>query len=178
MTRPHVALLRGINVGGNNPVPMAELRVTFEDMGFTDVTTYIQSGNVLFRGERIDENAIQARLSEQFSYHGRVVVLTGTAYRKNLAAAPASWGHDDTRKHNALFTLAGMSPDDVLSQLPLLSEFEEVATGTAALFWSAPKDKITRTMFARKLVGDPMYKELTIRNHNTTFRLAELLDAM
>lgn len=65
MTRPHVALLRGINVGGNNPVPMAELRVTFEDMGFTDVTTYIQSGNVLFRGERIDENAIQARLSEQ-----------------------------------------------------------------------------------------------------------------
>ncbi|MBT8249961.1 MAG: DUF1697 domain-containing protein [Acidimicrobiia bacterium] len=178
MTRPHLALLRGINVGGNNPVPMAELRDAFGDMGFTDVATYIQSGNVLFRGARVDENAIQARLSEQFSYHGRVVVLSGAAYRKNLAAAPPAWGHDDTRKHNALFTLAGMKPKEVLSRLPPLSEFEEVATGPGVIFWSAPKDKYTKTMFARKLVGHPMYKELTIRNQNTTFKLAKLLDEM
>lgn len=178
MTQPHVALLRGINVGGNNPVPMSELRDTFEDMGFTDVATYIQSGNVLFRGTGVDEGAIEARLSQQFSYHGRVVVLSRTAYRKNLAAAPPAWGQDETKKHNALFTLAGMKPKDVLSQLPPLSEFEQVGTGPGVIFWSAPKDKLTKTMFARKLVGHPMYKELTIRNHNTTFKLAALLDEM
>ena len=123
-------------------------------------------------------NAIEARLSKQFDYHGRVVVLSRTAYRKNMAAAPPAWGHDDLAKHNALFTLAGVKPKDVVRQLPPLAEFEKIATGPDAIFWSAPKDKITKTMFARKLVGNPMYKELTIRNHNTTFKLAKLLDEM
>jgi uncharacterized protein (DUF1697 family) len=59
----YVALLRGINVGGRNPVPMADLRAAFEDAGHTAVRTYIQSGNVLFEaGGRIDEDAVEAVL--------------------------------------------------------------------------------------------------------------------
>ena len=52
MTTSYVALLRGVNVGGRAKLSMADLRVAFVDMGFDDVSTYIQSGNVLFRTSR------------------------------------------------------------------------------------------------------------------------------
>lgn len=52
MTVRHVSLLRGINVGGNNLISMARLRALYEALGCEDVTTYLQSGNVVFRRER------------------------------------------------------------------------------------------------------------------------------
>ena len=51
----YVALLRGINVGGKNIVEMARLKQAFEELGFTSVKTYINSGNVIFRAERIKD---------------------------------------------------------------------------------------------------------------------------
>lgn len=50
----YLALLRGINVGGANIIPMSALRASFEALGFDDVLTYIQSGNVVFRARRGD----------------------------------------------------------------------------------------------------------------------------
>jgi uncharacterized protein (DUF1697 family) len=79
----HVALLRGINVGGNNKVPMAELREVVASLGHTGVSTYIQSGNVLFtaqEGAAADAPALAAGLEQAieraFGLRLRVVVLS------------------------------------------------------------------------------------------------------
>jgi uncharacterized protein (DUF1697 family) len=76
----HVALLRGINVGGNNKIAMADLREVVASLGHTDVTTYIQSGNVLFSARETDTSVLAAGLeqaiAEAFAIRPRVVVLS------------------------------------------------------------------------------------------------------
>ena len=83
----HVALLRGINVGGRNKVPMADLREVVASLGYTGVTTYIQSGNVLFSTADTDTAALaaalEAAIEDRFGISAAVVVLS----RDELAAA-------------------------------------------------------------------------------------------
>ena len=108
-----LTLLRGLNVGGQNVIGKGDLIRCFEDLGFDGVRAYIQSGNVLFRSNEsrvaVLTRAIEARLSERLSNRVRAVVLTRARYRAALAAAPEHWGRKDDRKHNALFTLRGVT---------------------------------------------------------------------
>ena len=175
-----MALLRGINVGGNNIISKDALRRCFEDLGFTAVRTYIQSGNVLFRaaagGTEQLTVRVEAGLSDRFAYAARAVVLSYADYRSALAAAPAGWGEDSACRHNALFTLVGTTPGEVLAGLPpLKDELETVAAGPGVIFWSAEKKRVTRSAFV-KLPALPEYRQVTIRNHNTVRRLAALLE--
>jgi len=77
MTR-FLALLRGINVGGNNLIKMNDLKAEFERLGFQDVKTYIQSGNVIFSSALSDKlkltELLEKSLSEKFSYPARVLL--------------------------------------------------------------------------------------------------------
>lgn len=175
----HVALLRGINVGGKNVIRMRDLERAFTDMGFTEVRTYIQSGNVLFRDdgdglERTTER-IEEGLAERFGYDARVIVRSKRQYLAALKHAPASWGEDASRKHNALFVRRGIRTSAVMAQLPPLQDsLEEAAHGSGVIFWSASITGIGRTTMM-KLATLPVYKQLTVRNHRTTLRLRDLL---
>ena len=88
----HVALLRGINVGGRNKVPMAKLREVVASLGHTGVSTYIQSGNVLFSTGETDAGklaaALEAAISERFGLWAAVVVLSRDELAAVLAANP------------------------------------------------------------------------------------------
>ena len=176
----YVALLRGINVGGHNIIAKDDLRRCFEEMGFSRVRTYIQSGNIVFRaaegeGEQLTAR-VEAGLSERFSYAARAVVLSYAEYRALLNAAPSAWGEDPAYRHNALFTLAGTTPAQVLASIPpVKEELETVAAGPGVIFWSAEKKRVTRSAFV-KLPALPVYQQVTIRNHNTVRRLAALLE--
>ena len=180
MTERYLALLRGINVGGKNLIGKDDLRRCFEELGFERVRTYIQSGNVLFRATAADVAELNTRveqgLSDRFAYAARSVVLSYAAYAAALAAAPTAWGEDAACRHNALFTLAGVTPDEVLAGLPpAMPDIDTLAAGPGVVFWSAAKNRITRSAFM-KLPSLPVYQQVTIRNHNTVRRLAALLD--
>ena len=182
MSERFVTLLRGINVGGNNIIAKDALRGCFEDLGCEQVRTYIQSGNILFRAAAASTEQLTARieggLSERFSYAARAVVLSHADYTAALAAAPAWWGEDAAYRHNALFTLAGVTPAEVLAAVPPVQpELETVATGPGVLFWSTARDRITRSAFV-KLPRLPLYQQVTIRNHNTARKLAALLEEL
>ena len=88
----HVALLRGINVGGRNKVPMADLREVVASLGHTGVTTYIQSGNVLFSSAETDTAklaaALEAAIAERFGIWASVVVLSRAELAAVLAGNP------------------------------------------------------------------------------------------
>lgn len=175
-----LALLRGINIGGRNIIPKEALRQCFEDLEFHSVRTYIQSGNILFRSDRTTvrelTEAIEHALSNRFSYEARAVVLSHRKYKSAVQAAPDGWGDDDTRRHNALFTLAGITPKSVLAQLPpLRTDVDTVTIRPGVLFWSMSKEQLT-TSALMKLPAAPVYQQLTVRNHNTVLRLLELFD--
>jgi len=115
----HVALLRGINVGGRNKVPMADLREVVTSLGHTGVTTYIQSGNVLFSTAETDTAklaaALETAIGERFGIWASVVVLS----RDELAALLAGNPYPDEpnpRLVHVVF-LNGEPPEDLLGRI-------------------------------------------------------------
>lgn len=110
----HVALLRGINVGGRNKVPMAELREVVTSLGHTGVTTYIQSGNVLFTTAGTDNAklaaALETAIEDRFGLWSSVVVLSRDELAEVLAANPYS-GEPDPRLVHVVFRNAEPPPD-------------------------------------------------------------------
>ncbi len=175
-----LALLRGVNVGGKNVIAKNALKRCFEDLGFSSVRTYIQSGNILFRSDRTRvealTEAIQHGLSDRFSYAARAVVLSHGNYRSAVRAAPDAWGHDDAQRHNALFTLTGITPKRVLARLPSpKTDVETVTAGPGVIFWSVSREHVTRSTWI-KLPASPVYQQVTARNHNTVFKLLELFE--
>lgn len=171
----YVALLRGINVGGNNIIKMTELRAEFEKMGFQAVRTYIQSGNVIFESEEKNarklEAVIEKRLSARFDYQCRVLVRS----RKDLEAVIGKFPkifEDGKWKHNVIFLSPRIDSKKILTQIPSKEEIEVVTYAPGVIFWSAKAATITRSNLV-KLSGKPQYQEMTVRNVNTTRKLLE-----
>jgi uncharacterized protein (DUF1697 family) len=115
----HVALLRGINVGGRNKVPMADLREVVTSLGHTGVTTYIQSGNVLFSTAETDTAklaaALEAAIEERFGIWSSVVVLSRDGLAKVLAGNP--YPDEPNPKLVHVVFLNNKLPDDLLDRI-------------------------------------------------------------
>lgn len=176
----YVVLLRGINVGGKNVIAKDDLRGCFEDLGYQNVLTYIQSGTILFRTEskNIGEltSDIEQALSERFSYQAQAVVLDQKKYLSMIGKSPVGWGIDDTQKHNALFMIRGTVAKRLLADLPPRKpDIELTIASTGIVFWSISKEHQTKTSYM-KLPGNKLYQRMTIRNHNTVNKLAELFE--
>lgn len=177
----YIALLRGINVGGNNKVPMGELKQSFLNEGFTHVLTYINSGNVLFETAESDQSkltaSIEAMLEKTFGFPIRTTVISAVNLEAALLRAPAWWGSDPAARHNALFVIPPATPQEILNQVgEIRPEYEHIAFSGQIIFWSAAIETIGRTRWA-KIVGTKPYQSVTIRNANTTRKLLELAQA-
>ncbi len=174
----YICLLRGINVGGKNPVAMPKLRDCFTDAGYTNVSTYINSGNVIFESaERSIPKliaAIEKAIAEQFQLKLRVTVVSAKQLAKNIAGAPKDWGNDTTRKHNLLFVRPPKTAEDVLKAIgETKPDLETVSTGQGVVYWSASLAAFGRTA-SSKFASKPIYQDVTVRNYNTSVKLLEL----
>ncbi len=179
-TTRFLALLRGINVGGHHLISKDDLRELFEDLDFTNVRTYIQSGNILFRapGKSVKRltKTITSGLSQRFSYEAQATVFSYEQYHTAVGLAPKGWGQSDLQKHNALFTLENTPADDILAELPApKQELESVSIAPGVIFWSASKKHLGKTTMM-KLASSPIYKQVTVRNHNTVIQLLKLFE--
>src|SRR6059036_1156463 len=118
----YVALLRGINVGGNNIIRMADLRACLEADGFDDVRTYIQSGNVVFTasGSAATLTArLERTLSKEFGYEATVAVRTARQFRAIVDAAPEGFGVDRERyRSDVIFLIPPLTPARAIAEVP------------------------------------------------------------
>ena len=174
----YVALLRGINVGGNNKVSMPALKKCFEDIGFTEVSTYINSGNVLFEFAETELPKLvemcEAAIRETFGFHVICSVVAAQELVRSVEHAPRWWGKPDDDKHNALFIIAPKTPAEIMKSVgEAKPEYEKVAAEGPIIFWTAPFKTYNRTRYS-KIVGTDVYKYVTIRNANTTKKLMAL----
>jgi uncharacterized protein (DUF1697 family) len=174
-------LLRGVNVGGKNPVPMLALREAFASWGFIDPATYIASGNVVMgsRSPKTSRSAatIERKLAATFGYHARVVVRDAREIAAIVRAIPADWDPTDaTTRRYVLFLTDHVTSHEFLRTISPRPEFETVTGGPSAVFWSAPIATLTRTTMNR-LSAHPAYPEMTIRNIRTTLTVAEMVRA-
>jgi uncharacterized protein (DUF1697 family) len=174
----YVALLRGINVGGNNKVEMAKLKQTFERLGFASVKTFIASGNVVFRTEEQDAakliQRIESAIKADFGMHIKVVLRDQRSMSKLVKAIPTSWVNDKEMKCDVMFLREEVDNKTVLKQLPFDPAIEDVKYVPGAVIWRIDRDKAARSrMF--KIVGTKLHEQMTVRNPNTVRKLYELM---
>ncbi len=175
----YVALLRGINVGGRNKVPMAELRGAFEDAGYTDVRTYIQSGNVLFGSEAPRaslEAEVETMLERHLGYPLVVVVRSRAQLRSVVAKAPAQFGATPGTYHSdAIFLRAPLTPAQVMAIVKLRDGVDRAWAGRGVVYFARLSAQRTKSRMS-SIMGTPEYANMTIRNWATTTKLLALLD--
>jgi uncharacterized protein (DUF1697 family) len=176
-----VALLRGVNVGGKNMIRMSSLKESFERMGFCDVATYINSGNIIFKAQegnaRKLESSIEAMLSSEYDLECKVVVRSLSEMADLVKSLPETWDGDGRWKYNVIFLRYSIDSENILVSLKPESDIEQIIYRPGTLLWSALISDLSRTRMHR-LPGQKIFQEMTVRNTNTTRKLYELMKKM
>lgn len=172
--------MRGVNVGGKNKVSMPVLKTAFEKHGFSDVTTYINSGNILFRSEKVAEETLkkdcEAIIKKEFGIDVPVNLISADHLNVALRHAPSWWGAAADCKHNAIFVIPPATVEEVFTQVgEAKPDYEKVAYHGRVIFWSAPIKTFSKTGWS-KVVQTSAYDKITIRNANTARKLAQLAE--
>lgn len=174
----YVALLRGINVGGNNKIAMAVLKASFESAGFTDVSTYINSGNVLFETKTADTEKIaaeiEALISSQFLLDIPVVVRTAESIQTIVKKIPADWQNNKEQKTDVIFLWEEFASKKTLRLIDTNPKVDTLLYVDGAIVWHLEKKDYSKSGM-NGFVSTKIYKHMTARNVNTVRKLAELL---
>jgi uncharacterized protein (DUF1697 family) len=177
----YVALLRGINVGGNNKINMKELNAVFEHAGMRRVVTYINTGNIIFSDDVHSKAEIVEILEEaifrNFGLQIKVVVRSMDDYSKVMQALPDSWTNDETMKSDVLFLWDEVNDESILDSLSIKPEIDTVVYVEGALLWSVDRKNVTKSNMV-KLVGTKLYKLMTVRNVNTARKIYDLMKSV
>ena len=178
MNTTYIALLRGINVGGKNIIKMEMLKQTFDDMGFSDVKTYIQSGNVIFKTPNTDKlkliETIESHLLKTFSAEIKTALFTADEMKEIVENALESFGAEPEKyRYDVWFLLPTITADEIASIVRLREGIDFLRAGKNAIYTSRLTSEMSKSYFS-KIMQTPIYKHITIRNWNTTRKLSEL----
>ena len=174
----YVLLLRGINVGGKNKVSMAELKDLISRLGYENVITYINSGNILFDStDNIDTvNVNISQILNSYPFKINKVILTKQEYLEELENLPM-WWKDELYRKDVLFYSDDIDYSIIkerINNMPLNDE--NVHFGKRAIFWGKFNEKnYLKTSYHKLLMKESFYKSITIRNARTFEKIAELL---
>jgi len=179
--KKYVALLRGINVGGKNLIKMTDLKACFETLDFKLVSTYIQSGNVLFRADESDQGKLTSRieeaLSKTFNYKSRVVVRSQKQLKEVVAHAPKGFGSDPaTYRYDVIFLKEPLTAVEAMKSVTIKEGVDQAFAGKGALYFTRLISKASQSHLTR-IITLPVYQNMTIRNWNTTTKLLNLMEA-
>jgi uncharacterized protein (DUF1697 family) len=177
----YVALLRGINVGGNNLIKMTALAACLEAGGLEDVATYIQSGNVVFTAPGAGAKALVRRVEDLLEAAFRVpisvVLRTHAQLRAVVERAPRGFGAAPAKhRYDVVFLKEPLSAATAMKSVLIREGVDEAHPGVGVLYFSRLVARLTQSRL-NKIASSPIYPQVTIRNWNTTTRLLGIMDA-
>lgn len=174
----YIAFLRGINVGGKNKIAMPALKTAFEAIGFSNVITYINSGNIMFTtgirdiGELVSQS--EAAIADKFGLAIPVTIVSADELSELVKHAPAWWNQDRESIHYAIFVIAPAGPAEIFAAVgEIKPEYEQVDHYGNVIFWSAPRETFSKTRWS-KIAASSVNNKVTIRNANTVSKLLVL----
>ncbi|MCR1949895.1 MULTISPECIES: DUF1697 domain-containing protein [Clostridium] len=177
----YVALLRGINVGGNNKIDMKLLKKTFERIGMESVITYINSGNVIFIDMKHTKEEIIELLEEaifrDFQLNIKVLIRSIDDFENMMKLLPESWKNDKYMRSDVLFLWEEIDKETVIDELKIKPEIDTVMYVQGAILWTLDKENITKSGL-NKFIGTDAYKKMTARNVNTTRKIYEIMKGL
>lgn len=175
-----IALFRGINVGGNNPLPMKTLPALLAKCGCTDAKTYIQSGNAVFRSSVTSAATLAKRIGKAVhdsqGFEPRVIVLTCQELERAIAANPYPQAQE-TPKWVHLFFLADAPPKSGLQRLQDLQENGESFAIKGRVFYLHTPAGFGTSKLAAAAVR-VLGVDATARNWRTCQKVLEMAKAL
>jgi uncharacterized protein (DUF1697 family) len=180
MTNTYAILLRGVNVGGKNMISMADLKKCLEKLGFSDVSTFIASGNVILASDLpVDEikTQIETALTRNFKLDSeliKVLVLSKNQLQSIIDNKPDNFGDQPEKYHSDVIFLMDIDSSRAMTAFAPREEVDKVWPGNGVIYSQRLSALRTKSRLS-KIVASPLYKSMTIRNWNTTMKLLELL---
>ena len=173
----YIAFLRGINISGKNKVSMAELKQEFERLDYTDVKTYLNSGNVIFSSDEADTikttSQIEEMIKNQFSLDIPAFVISKEELENILYHAPNWWG--DASKDiydNLIFIIPPAIFKDVYNEIGEPKQgLEKIEEYKETVFWSFSRKDYQKTNWWSKTATANIGSKLTIRTANTVRKI-------
>lgn len=170
----YVALLRGINVGGNNKVEMSKLRKVFESLGFLNVSTYINTGNVIFETNKKDlDILIEKALQKSFGFEIRIVIRDDQNIQKLCKSIPSEWVNDVYQKTDILFLWNDYDSKKSISLIKT-TNVDNLKYIDGSIVWNIKRADYNKSGM-NKFIGTEIYKNMTARNINTVRKLNDLM---
>ena len=174
----YLVLLRGINVGGKNIIKMIELKKLFEKLRFTDVKTYIQSGNVIFKDYEKNRIKLKTKIEKilltELKNKINIMILEFSEIREVIDKKPKGFGEDKENKYDVIYLMKPLKPKAALKWIKTRDGVDKIYTGRNILYISRLTKYIGKSYFS-KMIKTPIYENITIRNWNTTKKLYELM---
>ena len=173
-------LLRGINVGGKNSVPMAALRELLEGLGLSNVSTYIASGNVILQSE-LQPAAIKAKVEKALPATFRldaelikVLVLSAKDLEAIVDSRPRGFGARPAEHHSDAIFLMDIEVDEAMRVFDPREGVDRIWPGNGVIYSQRLSAQRTKSRLNR-IMGTPAYRSMTIRSWQTTEKLLELV---
>ncbi len=175
----YVALLRGINVGGHNQIKMADLKKEFEKSGYTNVITFINSGNIIFESDNksadVIESELEATLSQAFNYQATIIICSHAQMRKVVANVPSEWKAKNDLRCYIAFIKSHIPTETVVKEVVVKEGVDSLAVGEHVLYLSTKLSGLTKSGFT-KLIGKKIFQSITIRNFTTSQKVVALME--
>lgn len=175
--KKYIAFLRGINISGKNKIPMSELKVNCENLGFLEVKTYLNSGNVIFLSKQEDKERIASQfermIKDKFGLQIPVFVISKDELKDILHHAPAWWGNENKEIYdNLIFIMPPATFHEIFSEFgPPKEGLEQIANYKEAIFWSFDRKKYQKTNWWSKTASIHIGSKLTIRTAGTVVKI-------
>ena len=159
---------------------MIDVKACFEKNGFHNVSTYIQSGNVLFGSDELDQTKLTSKvedvLSAAFKYQSRVVVRSYSQMKAIVARAPKGFGSDPAAyRCDVIFLKEPLTAAEAIKVVTPKAGVDEAFAGKGVLYFSRLTSRASESRLSR-VIALPVYQSMTIRNWNTTTKLLELME--
>jgi uncharacterized protein (DUF1697 family) len=180
MTR-FAILARGLNVGGKNKVPMSELRTILQDMGYTSVSTYIASGNVMVESAETAAQIttrIETALLDNFEIDDatiKVLVLSFEQLQSVVENKPEHFGDEPDTYHSDAIFLIGVDVGDAMEVFSPRDGVDQIWPGDGVIYSQRLSAQRTKSRL-NKAMSSPLYKSMTIRSWHTTTKLLEMMN--
>jgi len=174
----YIALLRGINISGKNKIAMPELKAGFIALGYVDVLTYLNSGNVIFSVAEGDEivhvDKIKTMIQERFDLEISVFVILQEKLKELLRKAPDWWGADSKEIYdNLIFVMPFTTAENIAEKIgEPTKELEQICICENVIFWSFDRKKYAKANWWKKTASVGIGEMLTIRTANTLKKIA------